>query len=97
MLIDRDGNVRISDFGLISITGTQLPGSSFTSHMGGSVRWMAPELFDPEAGQTVTRATNVYAFGMTILEVDSESLDTTSSDHYLADLYPAPSFRRPPN
>jgi serine/threonine protein kinase len=31
---------------------------------------MAPELFDPESGQTVTRATDVYAFGMTVLEVN---------------------------
>jgi serine/threonine protein kinase len=69
ILIDGDGNARITDFGLLTITETQALGNSFTTHdLRGSVRWMAPELFvNPEAKKN--RSTDVYAFAMTVLEV----------------------------
>jgi serine/threonine protein kinase len=39
--------------------------------MAGSLRWLAPELlsYDESRQQKKTVATDVYAFGMTILEV----------------------------
>ena len=68
ILIDEEGNVRITDFGLITVTESQALGTDFTAHTGkGSVRWMAPELFGPAA--RITRSTDVYAFGVTIHEV----------------------------
>jgi serine/threonine protein kinase len=68
ILIDEEGNARITDFGLISITESQALETDFTAHAGrGSVRWMAPELF--RSGVRINRSTDVYAFGMTIHEV----------------------------
>lgn len=49
--------------------------------MGGTIRWMAPEILDPERyGYTrrsrrklPSKSTDIYALGMTILEVLQES------------------------
>jgi serine/threonine protein kinase len=68
ILIDEERKVRITDFGLLSITESQAYGTSHTILTDrGSVRWMAPELFGTQICKT--RFTDVYAFGMTILEV----------------------------
>jgi serine/threonine protein kinase len=68
ILIDEERKVRIADFGLLSITESQAFGTSHTVLTDrGSVRWMAPELFGSQVCKT--RSTDVYAFGMTILEV----------------------------
>ena len=60
--------VRITDFGLSRILGE----SGFTTKsVGGTYRWMAPELLAPEGEVVpqVTVASDVWAFGMTVLEV----------------------------
>jgi serine/threonine protein kinase len=70
LLIDEDGNVRITDFGLISITESQGFGTSFTAYTErGSVAYMAPELFAASEVKK-NRNTDVYAFGITMLEVN---------------------------
>jgi serine/threonine protein kinase len=67
-MIDDEGKARITDFGLINITESQAYNTSHTVLTDrGSVRWTAPELFEPQ--MRTTRFTDVYAFGMTILEV----------------------------
>ena len=52
-----------------------------THRAGGTIRWMAPEILDPDRYGYVKRArlklpskcTDIYALGMTILEVRIES------------------------
>lgn len=73
ILIDRDRSVQLTDFGLLSITETTAFATAATSQIEkGSTRWMAPELF--ESGAKRSRSADVYAFGMTVLEVRSENL-----------------------
>jgi serine/threonine protein kinase len=68
ILIDEREHARLADFGLITISETQHFNTT-VSHASdkGSTRWMAPELF--KEGVTKSRSSDVYAFGMTILEV----------------------------
>lgn len=67
MLIDDNGNAVLTDVGLSRIV--EQTGAS------GSVRWMAHELIDIPGGDDnegeprVTPASDVWAFGMTALEV----------------------------
>ena len=63
-----EDEARIADFGLARILGE----SGFTTKtVSGTFRWMAPELLAPEGVcvPQVTVASDVWAFGMTGLEV----------------------------
>jgi serine/threonine protein kinase len=74
VLIDENGHARLTDFGLTIVlhatkTATEARG-------GGSLRWMAPELLDPEGygiseveAGIPTKQSDVYALAMTIWEV----------------------------
>jgi serine/threonine protein kinase len=57
----------------ISIARIEFPIDWTQAHGTGSARWMAPELIDPKDydgdGYPVTSQTDIYAFGMTVLEV----------------------------
>ena len=70
-MVDDKGEPCIADFGL-----SQVQGESLTWPGAGSRRWMAPELVAPEPyggnGERTT-ASDIYAFGMTCLEVGPES------------------------
>lgn len=74
LLIDETGAVRLTDFGLSLIAeGTAYNYGSH--HGGGALRWIAPELFDPEEfGLDNTRPTaksDIYAFGCICVEVST--------------------------
>lgn len=72
MLIDGNGNAVLTDVGLSCIV--EQTGS------GSSVRWMARELIDipdpddNEGEPRVTPASDIWAFGMTALEVSSRMM-----------------------
>lgn len=71
--MDKDGTAKIADFGLSRVKDVQasLTGSSSAGGRG-SLRWQAPELLSPETfdgSGKQTFATDIYAFGMTCLEV----------------------------
>ena len=73
-MIDKDGNARLADFGLLTIISDSTHAATTTSSEGaGTIRWMSPELLDPERfGSKNTRPTkesDCYALGMVILEV----------------------------
>ena len=69
-MIDENGAARLTDFGLLSVSESQSFITAFTAQtLKGSVRWMAPELLNPRSGAIKQRSSDVYAFGMTILEV----------------------------
>ncbi|KIJ52444.1 hypothetical protein M422DRAFT_243228 [Sphaerobolus stellatus SS14] len=73
----RGGNVLISgkgvpcltDFGLSRLL-SETRGLTTTSEAAGSLRWMAPELLKGNNGK-VTKASDVWAFGMTTIEIIS--------------------------
>ncbi|KAG8702462.1 hypothetical protein FRC08_003474 [Ceratobasidium sp. 394] len=64
LLLDRDGTAKLTDFGL-AIMKDQVFKFSQTDPGGGTIRWMAPELYgdDPQR----SRETDIYATGMTML------------------------------
>ena len=74
ILIDQDQRARVADFGLLTIVSnhTHFPAST-TASTGGTIRWMAPELLDPEKfgldGSHPTKESDCYALGMVIYEV----------------------------
>ncbi|KAF8604088.1 kinase-like protein [Ceratobasidium sp. AG-I] len=67
VLISARGTPRLIDFGLASVVGG-IPAFSASTTMAGTVRWMAPELQVVE-GHSTTAASDVFALGMTILEL----------------------------
>ena len=78
VLVDSHRRARLVDFGLAVIVDESAAGSAIeTSGIRGTIRWMAPELmsskmfgFTEESKiRLPSRGTDVYALGMTILEV----------------------------
>ena len=74
ILIDKTGHARLADFGLLTIISDPTKftaSSSFT--ICGTVRWMSPELLDPDQvdpkDSKPTKASDCYALGMVIYEV----------------------------
>ncbi|KAJ7273254.1 kinase-like domain-containing protein [Mycena rebaudengoi] len=70
ILITQDWSACLADFGLTSFTDTTR--ATTTSHRAGAIRWMAPELIDPDRFGLQflrTTATDVYAFACVCLEV----------------------------
>lgn len=80
ILVDSECCARLADFGLAVVIDESTAGSAAENRgMRGTVRWMAPELLLPEEfgftrellKQLPSMSTDIYAIGMTILEVSS--------------------------
>lgn len=79
ILINSQCRACLADFGFTVIAETSSVGvEGYSDHEGGgTIRWMAPEILDPKRYGYVERArrklpskkTDIYALGMTILEV----------------------------
>ena len=74
ILIDKDCKARLADFGLLTIISDSTHTATTTSSEGaGTMRWMSPELLDPERfgckNARHTKESDCYALGMVILEV----------------------------
>jgi len=68
ILIDSDHTARIADFGLTSVLRHPSISISVTAPAwGGTLQWMAPELFDGKSSPS--KESDIYAFGMVIYEV----------------------------
>ena len=71
-MISDTGTARLCDFGLSSVTRT-LTAQTTARGGRGSIRWMAPELFDVEdtddETSLSTRASDIYAMSIVIIEV----------------------------
>ena len=83
ILINSNGRACLADFGLaVMMEETSIAEGPNTYKAGGTIRWMAPEILDPDRYGYVGRArrrlpsksTDIYALGMTILEVRLASL-----------------------
>ena len=73
-MVDKDGNARLADFGLLTIVlDSTHPATTTSSEGAGTMRWMSPELLDPERfgskNARHTKESDCYALGMVILEV----------------------------
>jgi serine/threonine protein kinase len=79
VLVDHYFHARLTDFGLSSILyGTK---TATKARGAGSLRWMAPELLDPESygvsvdeAGVLTQESDIYALAITVWEVGSASL-----------------------
>ena len=76
VLIDPSCSARLADFGLATIIDESTLGSTTAHGPRGTTRWMAPEMLLPEEfGFSVKSqslpsvSTDIYALGMTVLEV----------------------------
>jgi serine/threonine protein kinase len=79
VLVDSEGRARLTDFGLA--TALHATRTSTTTGGAGSLRWMAPELLDPEKydipepdANRPTKESDVYALAITIWEVSGVGL-----------------------
>ena len=74
ILIDSNRCARLADFGLAVVVE-----ESTSRELKGTTRWMAPELMDPDTfgftgeslKQLPSKGTDIYAIGMTVLEVST--------------------------
>ena len=82
ILIDSECRARLADFGLAAVVDESTDGATAADEkLKGTTRWMAPELFFPDkfgftgklAKQLPSKETDIYAIGMTILEVSARS------------------------
>ena len=74
ILINKDGNAQLADFGLLAIVSNSTYAATTTLSEGsGTLRWMSPELVDPARfgakNGRPTKESDCYALGMVILEV----------------------------
>ncbi|KAG6389927.1 hypothetical protein SASPL_151402 [Salvia splendens] len=92
ILLDKDMNPRISDFGLAKLCPNR---SSIVSMMGtrGTIGYIAPEVFSRNFGD-VSYKSDVYSYGMLVLEmvggrttVDRRDVDCTSEVYFPTYLY----------
>jgi serine/threonine-protein kinase len=79
VMIDGDGNVRITDFGIATAAGES------ANEFAGTLQYMAPEQF---AGKGASIKTDIYALGLTLYEVftgrraqESKTLDDLRTFH----------------
>ncbi|KAE9399945.1 kinase-like protein, partial [Gymnopus androsaceus JB14] len=63
------GQCRLADFGLAAMMSTLQTLSSSTDSTRGSIRWMAPELFDYKTNSRPSTSTDMYSLGCTIFEI----------------------------
>lgn len=76
ILIDETGQARLADFGLLTIVSDPANVlSSSSTAQSDTVRWMSPELIDPEPfgleKSSPTQSSDCYALGMVIYETTS--------------------------
>jgi len=70
ILIDGNKSARIADFGLTSVLRHHSISISMTAPAwGGTIRWMAPELYDEKSSPS--KESDIYALGMVVYEVGS--------------------------
>ncbi|CAE6504931.1 unnamed protein product [Rhizoctonia solani] len=78
ILVSSTGVIKITDFDYSIIPECSLVFSATTRMGGGTLRWMAPELFLEEVPPQRNTKTDIYALGMTFLE-------TITNDHPYSD------------
>ena len=88
VLIDGDGHARLADFGLLTIVPDSTNSTTTSSsNSAGTMRWMSPELFDPERfglkDKRQTKESDCYALAMVILEVLTSQVPFPRHDGFI--------------
>ncbi|KAH7339291.1 kinase-like domain-containing protein [Rhizoctonia solani] len=78
VLVSEDGEVKLTDFGLSFLEESALRFTASQNHCEGTARWMAPELIQQSSPRCVE--TDVYAFGMTVVEIMTEAVPFAEID-----------------
>lgn len=73
VFVDDEGNPRIGDFRLAPVS-REIFGLAPRSRLMSSLRWASPELM---TNRTPTKATDVWAFGCTLIEVSLQCVSFT--------------------
>ena len=68
VLLDDNGTAKLADFGLARFTSKLV---ADVKDVGGTVGWMAPELFDSGNSERYSIASDMFAFGTTLWEISS--------------------------
>ncbi|KAG0235951.1 hypothetical protein BGW42_004406 [Actinomortierella wolfii] len=71
VLLSRDYEVKLADFGLAEVKLMSASRSSESDRLSGTLRWMAPELFDVRP--RYSSKSDVYALGMVMWEMAANS------------------------
>ncbi|KAF5391629.1 hypothetical protein D9757_002538 [Collybiopsis confluens] len=70
ILVTNDLHCCLADFGLARVVAqTQVWSNDATSSNKGTIRWMAPELFDLKNSKEYNWSRDIYAFACTIIEI----------------------------
>jgi len=88
ILIDQNGRARLADFGFLTTASDPTnPTASSSYTIGGTTRWMSPELLDPDRtglkSSRPTKQSDCYALGMVIYEVLSGQAPFAPFNHYI--------------
>ncbi len=66
VLIDKDGQVKVMDFGLAKKDSKDEPQSNENDNISGTIKYMSPELFH---GEQASVGSDLYAFGLMAYEI----------------------------
>ena len=67
ILVDANGNARITDFGLVMVTQDLGPLRGGSDECGDGAQWIAPEILDNRG--TYSKEADVFSFAMIAIEV----------------------------
>ncbi|CAE6345870.1 unnamed protein product [Rhizoctonia solani] len=79
VLVNEEGEVKLTDFGLSVLEESALRFTASQNHCEGTARWMAPELIKQTSPRCME--TDVYAFGMTVIEIMTEAIPFSDIDN----------------
>lgn len=66
VLVDKDGKVKLTDFGCSKLFENSFSQSDFTGVVRGSLGWMAPEILQ---GKGIRRKADIWSLGCLIIEM----------------------------
>ena len=92
VLISHHKKAYLCDFGLSRFVVDNTLWRTTATHAGGTLRWMAPELLQQEECLP-TKASDIYAYGMTCYVGKLPFEHDHSSDVYLGDTFWKSTFR----
>ena len=85
IMVDGSGNARITDFGLATIIRNPHSLRSTLDGDGHTPRWCAPEILKGE--QPVSKESDVFSFGMVVIEVRDDQHVTRLPPHLLMKVF----------